>query len=64
MFFQCSWCGTFFLNDITLSGPSPLNTKMSHGICCKCKIDMERSYFSEKEIGNNSISTTRVAVLS
>jgi len=62
MFFQCSWCGTFFLNDITLSGPNPLNTNLSHGICCKCKIDMERSYFSEKEMIGNSVSA--VAVLS
>ena len=60
MFFQCSWCGTFFLNDITLSGPNPLNTNLSHGICCKCKHDMESSYFSEKEICNNSVSKTKV----
>ncbi len=62
MFFQCSWCGTFFLNDITLSGPCPLNTSLSHGICCKCKIDMENSYFTEKENGNNSVP--KIAVLS
>ena len=50
MSYQCAWCGSFIVNGNRVSESKALNDKLSHGICCKCKLEVEKDYFTKRNL--------------